>query len=627
MRRRVLPILIAAMAAAAALHGCNGNGNLTGKSNVGATATAFYVAGKAGVASTSPGSIGLASFGSSGTAADPYSLVVADPAGGTTVTTIAQGGTWLPMASVSEWTGIGSGLMSNWAPRFLIFAQMSATNPDAPLYLLDLGKTPGSTLPGLAVRFSSASTVSSSLCTYGAGAGLVLEDWPMPQNSWVTLRVAGSDGSCSSVENQTIAIPLTAGSSTAPMALGLTEPVEAIHASNGSFTGAIELVHIQTSQIGTASPTLQMTDANLKVTGAIGTSQRMQGTGDTTAGSADFQSLGITASGVWLYRDGPNVMAISLGAPATATVLFTLTGTAPLGDVLPSGHALFDPNGTVAYIAVSNSSGASRLMRINAAASPPTATTVVQETTATSIQLAGLTANTGYLVYATGGQTSLIKAVPKTGSNVATPLTVDTLTVSQTVDVVPPVVVGDTVYYTLDDSNSANPARQLFYSNFTSGGASAPITFAAAGSGCAVLVRPFYASPLSTTAAPVVGSVLIAQSTSFCVSSGAALAYANAQLFTRNASGTTVGAGQLPMMAAQLSNPPSNAATAFDNVDFSYFFGSPGTTAFLDGPVQSGMPTFLELDGATSTPIPAIDVEVFTPGAGLGPTRLTQNLR
>jgi hypothetical protein len=635
MRRDYLPLLFGALAGAAVLHGCNGPGLSRGStSNAGATATAFYASGKAGLATASPSSIGLASFAGAGAAADPYALVVMDPTS-TAVTipvnTIAPAGTWLPLASVSEWTAIGNGLAADWAPRFLIYAQRttSSTGGDAPLYLLDLGKTSGSNLPTEGVRFSTASTVTSGLCNFGPSAGLVLDDWPTPVNSWVALRVAGLDGSCSSVENQTIAIPLAAGADTAPMALGLTEPVEAFHNADGSLAGAIELVHILTSEIGSKAPTLQLADANLKVTGAIGTSQPMQGTGNTSGnGQADFQSLGITESGTWLYRDASSVMAINLASPAKTTALFTLTGSPPLGDVLPAGHALFDPNGSVAYVAVSNASGTSRIVRMDTSLSPPVATTVVAETAAASIQLVGLTATTGYLVYVAGSQPAVLKAVPKTGSNVAAPLIVSTLTLAQTFDAVPPALVGDLVYFTVDDSTGGtHPYRQLYSSTFSTGGASAPVAFASNVTACAVLVRPYYATPQSMTAPPVYGGILVAESPSFCLASDAALAYANAQLFTRDASGTTLASGQLPQLGAQLSNPPPNSATALQQVDFSYFFGEPGATAQLDGPVQSGTPTLLELDGATAQPSPAIDIELFTPGAGVGPTRLTQNLR
>lgn len=623
--RRIHP-LITVLLGAAALGACNGPG--LGGGATGVPAGPFYISGKANVASGSPAAIGFASF-ATGAAADAYDLVVVDPPD-KTWSRIAAAGTWVPMASVSQWTVSGSGLAQDWGPRFLVYAQLASTSAgtDAPLYVLDLGRTSSTVLPTAGTRFSTASTVSSNLCSFGQGSGLVLNDYPTPTNSWVTFRTAGPDGSCTTLDNQTIAIRHGAGSTTAPVALGLTEPVEAIQDSSGALTGAIELVHILPSDVGTKSPTLQVTDSNLNVVASIGTSHAMQGTGNTSAGTGrDFQSLGIAAnSGVWLYRDANHVMAINLAAPATATTLFTLNAASPsAGDVLQHGKALFDADGLAAYVAVDNPNGTSYILRIDTGVTPPTATVVVPETAVTGIQLVGLTATTGYLVYVSAGQAG-IKATAKSASNNTTPLIVVSLASSQGLDPVPPAVVGDAVYYTVADS-SANPYRQTYSASFSSGGVSAPAAvFAGAGS-CAVMVRPVYPKPVATIGTPAYGSVLLARGPGFCLAADAALAYAAATLVSVDASGTVTQAGQLPQLGAQSSNPPPNSATALRWVDFGYFFGEPGVAAPVDSPLQSGLPVLLELDGATSQSISAADVETFLPGSTIGPVRVTTNLQ
>jgi hypothetical protein len=615
--------LVASLLAAAVL-GCDGPGLGGGG---GLTPGPFYISGKANIAAGSTGQISFYS----GTASDSYDLVVVDPAG-TGVNRVAAGGTWAPMASVSQWTTVSaSGQASNWGPRYLIYAQAAATggSTDAPLLLLDLGRTSATAIPSTGTRFSTVTTVTSKLCTFGQASGLVLNDYVTPSNSWVTFRTAGSDNVCNTLDNQTIAIPLTAGASTVPMALGLAEPVEAIHDANGALTGAIELVHILPSDVGTKLPTLQLADAKLKVTASIGTSQPMQGTGNTTADTtADFQSLGIApVSGVWLYRDALAVRAIRLGAPATTDLLFTLgTSTFGASDVLQTGKAVFDSDGTTAYVAVNNASGTSYIVRINTTAASPTATTVVTETAATSIELVGLTATTGYLAYATAGQPA-IKATPKTASNSTAPVTVAALTASQQLDTVPPAMLGDAVYYTLDDnSGGTNPARQAYSAAFTTGGPSAPAAVSATGGSCSAMIHPVYPTEVSITA-PAYGSMLLARSASLCQASGQALAYANAALISVATNGTATQVGQMPQLEAQLSNPPANASTALNWVDFGYFFGEPGMAAPVDAPLQSGLPVLLELDGSTAQSAPVADIESFLPGSTSGLIRLTQNLR
>jgi hypothetical protein len=627
MRRPRYRPLVASLLAAAVV-ACDGPG--LGNGSSGLPAGPFYISGKANVAGASSGQIGFFS----GAAADAFDLVVVDPSG-TSVNRAAAAGTWTPMASVSQWTTVsGSGLASKWGPRYLIYAQLAAgsASSDAPLLLLDLARTSTSTLPAAGTLFSTATTVTSRLCSSGQSSGLVLNDYPTPPNSWVTFRVAGADNSCDTLDNQTVAIPLTAAPSTAPLALGLSEPVEAIHDTNGALTGAIELVHILPSDVGTKSPTLQRTDAKLSVVGPIGTSQAMQGTGNTSAvaGAADFQSLGMAvAGGVWLYRDALAVRAISLASPATTNLVFTL-GTSASGpsDVLQTGKALFDTDGATAYVAVNNASGTSHIVRINTSAVAPTATTVVTETAATSIQLVGLTASTGYLVYAVAGQPGGIKATPKSASNSTSPLSVVSLSASQQLDTEPPAVVGDSLYYTLDDSSGgATPSRQVYSATFSSGGVSAPVAFSAATGSCAVMIRPIYPSVVSTTATPAYGSVLLASSASFCLAADQALAYAHAMLISVDSKGSVAQAGQLPQLQAQLSNPPANSATALQWVDFGYFFGEPGIAAPIDAPLQSGLPVLLELDGSTAQSAAAADIESFLPGSTLGPIRLTQNLQ
>jgi len=626
MRRPRYRPLVASLLAAAVV-ACDGPG--LGGGNSGLPPGPFYISGKANVAGASSGQIGFFS----GAAADSFDLVVVDPSG-TSVNRVAAAGTWAPMATVSQWTTVsGSGLASKWGPRYLIYAQLAtpSASSNAPLFVLDLARTSTSKLPTAGTLFSTATTVTSALCSSGQGSGLVLNDYVTPPNSWVTLRVAGADNSCDTLDNQTVAIPLTAGPSTAPLALGLSEPVEAIHDTNGALTGAIELVHILPSDVGTKSPTLQRTDAKLSVVGPIGTSQAMQGTGNTSAvaGAADFQSLGMAvASGVWLYRDALAVRAISLASPATTSLVFTLgTSTSGPSDVLQTGKALFDSDGATAYVAVNNASGASRIVRINTSAVAPTATTVVTETAATSIQLVGLTASTGYLVYAVAGQPG-IKATPKSASNSTSPLSVVSLNASQQLDTVPPAVVGESVYYTLDDSSGgATAPRQVYSATFSSGGVSAPVAFSAATGSCAVMIRPIYPSAVSTTATPAYGSVLLASSASFCQAADQALAYAHAMLISVDSKGSVAQAGQLPQLQAQLSNPPANSATALQWVDFGYFFGEPGIAAPVDAPLQSGLPVLLELDGSTAQSAGAADIESFLPGSTIGPIRLTQNLQ
>jgi hypothetical protein len=636
-------LLIAAVVGLALIDGCNGpgigpvNGGGSGGSSGGggpglSTPGPFYVAGKANAASGSPELIGTF-VGPAST--DAYDLVVVDPAV-TTVNQVAPAGTWVPMASVSQWTSAGSGMASNWGPRYLVYAQLpnGTSSQDAPLFILDLARTSSTKLPTTGARFSTASTLTSNLCAVGQGSGLVLNDYVTPSRSWVTLRTPGPDNNCGTVDNQTIAIPLSAGPNTEPTSLGLTEPVEAIHDTNGVLIGAIELMHILPTDIGTKAPTLQMTDGNLGVLGAIGTSQAMQGTGNTTSGGlGDFQSLGVTAtSGVWLYRDASSVRAISLASPKTTYLLFTLAASTSTSgpDVLQSGRALFDSDGATAYVAVSNGSGTSYIVRIDTSVTPPTATTIVTETAVTSIQLLGLTSTTGELVYLTGGQTNTfqqlptsIQAIATNASSTTVPLTVVSLGATQQPDTEPPAVVGDSVYYTIvDSSGGTTPYRQVYAATFGSGVVSAPSAITFSNGSCAVMVRPVYPNPVATTGTPPYASVLLASGANLCQSSDTALAYSGAMLISRDVTGNAATVGQLPQLT-----PQSNSGLALQWVDFGYFFGEPAVAPPIDSPLQSGLPVLLELVGSTSLSVPAADVETFLPGSTIGPIRLTKNLQ
>jgi hypothetical protein len=203
-----------------------------------------------------------------------------------------------------------------------------------------------------------------------------------------------------------------------------------------------------------------------------------------------------------------------------------------------------------------------------------------------------------------------------------------TLGASQQLDTVPPAVLGDRVYYTIqDNSGGTSLYRQLYSATFSSGGVSAPAAFATDAGRCSVMVRPLYPTLVSTIGTPAYGAVLLAASSNFCQATSAALAYAGATLISLDVSGNATQAGQTPPLAAQLGNPPANSSLALQWVDAGYFFGEPGIAPPIDGPLQSGLPALLELDGLNAAAATTVDIESFIPGTATAPIRLTQNLR
>jgi hypothetical protein len=597
--RRPLLLAVAALAGIVA-DGCGGSANTAGGGGggggggFGTNAGAYFVSGRANRSTTNNT---IQFFGQSaglGSPADGYDLVAADSSGNASPV-IAAGGSWLNLATVSEWTA-ASGTATAWATRFRVYA-----GTDSLLHVVDLGAPSGSSVAKVAAtQLSTAST--SIICP--AESPYVVDDYALASRSWVVFRINGPDDNCGTPDDRFEAIRLNAAPTDAPTALtqsstsvsggtDFVQPVETLRDGTGKVTGVLELVHPPVSNtngliVPLAPPTLQLADANLANPKRIGS--QIAGLGLSAGGSGDFRSLGVArGSNVWLYADTTVIMAIvnPAGLPTSSVTVYT-----PLqGDVLQQS-VVFDPDGTTAYLAFSNLTTGSYIVKVDTTVASPAGVQIVADATTTSaINVIGATSTNVIYAMADG---SALKAAPKSGTSSTAPTVIaalaSPLALSGTWQVA---IVGDTVYYTVDGTST--PLSQAY----SAAAGTSSITSTAIGSGSAVLGAAL-ASPVSTVAPAANASAIIAtglQATSGTLLEGATISGYG----STGASAVTYGS-----LAA--------VANGYDS-----------STTLSDGPLQTGLPAFIELSG-NSNGTTAFDLEFLTLGTA-GVKKLTNNIQ
>ncbi len=616
--------LMAAAFAGAALAGCGGGGSTSfptppapaSSTTIPTSAGSYFLAGYAG-STPLPGNIpyvdapltGASGFGLQWV--DPSSLPVPFDLTTNAFNQLEPGGTVQDLAAVSEYFPSG-GNATAWATRFRVYAK-----PAAPpgvlagagyIFAVDLRKpstiAPGTTLsPPRSYQVSSGTISGLQLCSTPPK---VFDNYRLATLSWIVFRAAPAGATdCSSLDDQFYAFQLTMTSSTKPKSLGQLEPLEVLYDATGTITGFLALNHpaLNASGIPVSNPPLQQLDTSF---GTPKTLASLSGTGSI---GGDFQSLGVSPGNIWLYWDNTTLNAVNL-TTGTATAIRTLRS----GDVL-LGRAVFD--GTKAYVAASNGTLGSQVLQIDLA-NNYAVLAETPDTSLVSIRLVGVTSG-GLIYFATNSTNTFLECdVKSTMTNSSALMSPTFLTATRVIDSLmggpansPPVafLVGDTVYFTVADTGGVNPAKQAYYTTISASGvpaASGPLPVAASTSAVLGVVAPSpvpvggnitYTGALVVTGgtSPVAGQAVFAKgspavaATLGLYGAGGTLANTIGPLLSYN---VVTGA---PASATNLANPVT-------------------AVSLVGGPVQAGLPTLLELGGATGAGA-AEDIGIFSSDA------------
>jgi len=625
MRKELRQSLFAAALAGVALAGCGGGGGgssgspapspspgptpAPGPAAPPASAGQYFVTGHAG-AGFGSGANTIAFFDSP-QAVNPYPLVVVDPlATPPTATEFEAEITTLDIANLSEWFPVG-GNATAWGVRYRVYAKHVSAGVDN-LFKIDLRKSGGTTSPGptqLTSAVIAGSGAQPPICWFDHQ---VFDNYRSADQSWIVFHAHGTiDNNCGTADDQYVAVEANMTATDTPLVLTATvsgaksqlQPVEALYDSTGLINGFLAIVHPPVD--ASIVPTGPVSVAQLGTTMAVSKTfaQTLTGFG-VTGGSGDFLSLGVSPGGMWIYRDSSNIWVVNAAA-GTSTKVYTVNA----GDVV-HGRAVFDPaTPAMDYVSIDNSASPSSggyVLQINTSASPPTATAQPYDAAATGgVTLVGVSsANVVYLLT----DRSAVKAVPK-ASLATAPTALFTGTATLTVDGplgspngTPPVayMVGDEVYFTANDSSTANNNKQAYKANAGSTIASATAITAGSGAVLGTVAGMFATSGLISPSGALVVTTGSFNSTTGLTFSGAALSNYD------NAGAPAAAIGTLPTTTLPMT--PLDVSTL---------------------PMQAGVPALLEMTGGNSQTIgePVDDVGTFSPGAANTFTRVTTNMQ
>ena len=547
-------------------------------------------------------SFNTVAFFDSPRAVDPYPVVVSDPLASTpAVTQFEAGATTLDVANLSEWFPAG-GNATAWGIRYRVYARHISGNADN-LYEIDLRKSGGNPATPTPVQLSTAVIAGTgsqpALCWLGYQ---VFDDYRSADQSWIVFHAPGTNATnCGNAGDQFVAVEASMGPTAAPLVLTTAvsgqsvpnqlQPVEALYDSTGLITGFLAISHppVNASNQPTTRVPLVQLDARMVVASTL--TQTLTGTG-VTGGSGDFISLGVSAGGIWLYKDSSDVWAVDIANNASTRV-YTIAS----GDIV-HGRAVFDGS-TAAYVAINNVATGAYVLQIDLSSKAHT----VQPPDAAAtggIDLAGVTsANVVYLF----SDRTAIKALRKASLS-QTPAVLFAASGTLTVDGplgspngTPPVayLVQDEVYFTVADLGNGNKLA------YAAGAGSTPTTAAAIGAGSGAVLGTV-AGTFATSGAPVNSGALVvtggALSTSLTFSAGALASYGPTGTLA-----APIALGTLPTTTLALA--PLDVSTI---------------------PMQAGMPSVLEMTGSNAGQ-PVNDVGLFVPGTAGSFKRLTSNMQ
>jgi hypothetical protein len=541
---------------------------------------------------------------------NPFPLVVTDPLAATPAATQFESQiTTLDIANVSEWFPDASGNATAWGIRYRVYAKGNN------LYAIDLRKsgspppTPKPTqLSMAAIQGVAATTTTPALPALCFFDYQVFDNYRSADQSWIVFHARSTSSTtgngCGSLDDQFLAVETSMGATNEPLVLTQTvsgqsmpnqlQPVEALYDKTGLITGFLAISH-PPENTTTLQPTTPVAVVQLS-TGMTVTktfAQTLTGSG-LTGGSGDFVSLGVSAGGIWLYKDPSGIWAVDV-ANNVSTRVYTIKS----GDVV-HGRAVFDgAMPTKAYISIDNAAG-SYVLQIDT--STKTSASQPPDTRATlGIELVGVSsANVVYVLT----DRSAVKALSKTTLS-SSPFILFAASGTLSVDGpqgspngAAPVayLVQDEVYFTAADVSNGNKLAYVANAGAT------PRTAAVVGTSSGAVLGTI-AGTFATSGAIVNSGALVATAGAFNTS----LTFSGGTLSNYGPTGTQttpIKLGTLPTTIMSLA--PLDVSTL---------------------PMQAGVPAMLEMTGGLQTSgQPVNDVGLFTPNAAASFKRVTSNL-
>ena len=526
-----------------------------------------------------------------------YSLTGIDPASGGTVTIPSSNLYSANLATIAEWI-VTNGTASGAGTRYRVW-----TGSDGNIYSSDLGVVSGSTAP-----------TTAQLSTYAAGSiclgtsPTALNDLANPSNSAIVFRDASAG--CGTPADRFVTVSLSAGSTTAPPAPSINEPVAVVRDATGAITKVLFLIHTSPAAVGYASSFT----ATPTVLGPI------TGNGLNFA-NGDFTSLAVVpeadGSQVWLYRDFTQIFAVNLTTLGAPVAVFT----AKDSDVIQLPVLV---EGTTVYVAMTDSTNivgttpggaplyTCQIVRIATAAPLTTAsgTIALQENIASGLTLVGIVGSN--IVYfdnnvvttvtnsvATYSGTVTLEAIPKTSTGLTGPATtIATATQPNSYfdTTSAPVALGSGLYYQID-TVGAGPGSGIGYQAWYYGGGQ-PVSIGSNGS---ILLGGVSASSVSTAnpAAPPYATAILAL--------------------------LPLGGG-LPSSSIAEYDGSGNAGAVFGAIGSSNNNSTYSGLALSEAPLQAGMPALVIVSGQQQNGNSAKDLVQFTPGKAGSLIQVTKNL-
>lgn len=636
MRKELRWSLFAAAFVGAALAGCGGGGGSTPPSPAPSPSPSpspppsgpptspgkYFQVGRAGSAMATT----TIPFFNQQVATGPIGLVYADPSNLPTafaITTgganqLEAGGAGLDLATVSEYFPSG-GSATAWGIRYRVVADASSPNNSAGvLYAVDLRKSGTAPANPAPVQISNGTVTTMALCPVPPSGPVVFDNYRSANLSWIVFHAASgtSPPACGTLTDTFVAVQLAMTNSTAPKLLGQVEPIQALYDMTGTITGYLAINHpaLVGGTVPPNSVQLEQLDASFASPKLL--PPNLTGSGNNSASSPDFRSLGISTGNIWLYLDSTTLNAVDLTTAVTTPIgNFTL----PTGASV-QGRAVFD--GTKAYVAFAgNGTGSvgSQIFQIDTTTKSVTATQALDPAGSGGITLVGVTSNNlVYLVNDGSAIKSLLKSNPATAPATLWP----SAATSQRIDPLmgpngpsgSPVafLVGDTVYFTVADasaSGSTGFAKQPFSVTFNSSGM--PGAAAAVGAGVGAVLGAVAPASIPTSGPLTNAGVLV-------LTGGANGATAGQAVFANASIASTLG-----LYGA--GGAPSTSIGAFTtkNASSSMARTNPITGVALNGPVQAGMPAMLESYGPNGVGSIDNDIAIFVSDVSIPLTELS----
>ena len=538
---------------------------------------------------------------------NPFPLAVTDPLAAKPAATQFESQTsTLDLANVSEWFPDASGNATAWGIRYRVYAKGNN------LFAIDLRKSGSAPPTPMPSQLSSAAIqgVAATMNTPAQPALCffdyqVFDNYRSADQSWIVFHAQGVNGTnCGTPDDQFIAVETSMGATTGPLVLTQTvsgqskpnqlQPVEALYDKTGLLSGFLAISHPPADPT-TLQPTTPVAVVQLSTVMAVTKTfaQVLKGVG-VTGGSGDFSSLGVSAGGIWLYRDLLGIWAVDIANNASSLV-YTIKS----GDTV-HGRAVFDGAvPTKAYISIDNAAG-SYVLQIDT--STKTAATQPPDTGATlGIELAGVSsANVVYVLTDRSAVKALSKATLSSSPFIlfaaSGTLSVDGPQGSSNATAPVAYLVQDEVYFTAADVSNGNKLAYVANAGATPGIA------AVIGTGSGAVLGTI-AGTFATSGAIVNSGALVATAGTFNTS----LTFSGGTISNYGPTGTQTTAirlGTLPI--TRMSLAPLDVSTI---------------------PMQAGVPAMLEMTGGLQTGgQPVNDVGLFTPNTAASFKRVTSNL-